>query len=212
MPTSACRAPRPRRSDAAVSSGPRPPRPHALGRGFTLLEMLVVLAVIGLASALVAPRIAGRLDAIDERDQIRGVADQLRQLPRRVRLEGRELWLTSSPPPTSAAAAAASADEPLLQPGTVWLGYGARREAEPAPLPRLDLRATLADGLPAVELPPALRLEPPAGQAVARIGARGSCEPAVLELQRLRDDGRIDAVLARFRYTGLTCELEQSEA
>jgi prepilin-type N-terminal cleavage/methylation domain-containing protein len=58
-------------------------------RGFTLLEMLVVLVILGMAAALVAPslgRTLERVTAAGERDEM---ARRLAQLPAAVRAEGR---------------------------------------------------------------------------------------------------------------------------
>jgi general secretion pathway protein G len=68
----------------------------ASNRGFTLLEMMVVLAIVGLAAALVAPRVFRSVDAVTDGLATAAVADQLRQLPRRVRLLGRELDVTNA--------------------------------------------------------------------------------------------------------------------
>lgn len=42
---------------------PHLPAPIALNRGFTLLEMLVVMVIIGLLAGLVGPRIFGKVDS-----------------------------------------------------------------------------------------------------------------------------------------------------
>jgi general secretion pathway protein G len=62
-------------------------------RGFTLLEVLVVLALVAMAAAVVVPQLARRIDTINERLAVYSVTDQLRQLPRRVRLSGKPFEL-----------------------------------------------------------------------------------------------------------------------
>lgn len=44
-----------------IRHAPRPPRALAAARGFTLLEILVVLVIIGLLAGLVAPRFFGQI-------------------------------------------------------------------------------------------------------------------------------------------------------
>jgi prepilin-type N-terminal cleavage/methylation domain-containing protein len=61
--------------------------------GFTLLEMLFVMFVIGLLTGLVAPRFSSRIDQIEQRSQLLDIEDQLRQLPRRARLATRAVEL-----------------------------------------------------------------------------------------------------------------------
>lgn len=61
----------------------------ALGRhlrGFTLLEVLLVLTISGLAIALLGPRIGERIDAYQQRYGLEAFEDGFRQLPRRARL------------------------------------------------------------------------------------------------------------------------------
>lgn len=65
------------------------------GRGFTLLEMLIVLTIVGMAAAMVVPRLVSRLDRISDSLVVAAVGVQLRQLPRRVRLTGVALELSS---------------------------------------------------------------------------------------------------------------------
>lgn len=61
--------------------------------GFTLLEILFVLFIVGLLTSLLAPRIGTSLDSFEAASQRRLVEDQFRQLPRRVRYVGRGLEL-----------------------------------------------------------------------------------------------------------------------
>lgn len=55
-------------------------------RGFTLLEMLFVLVVVGLLVGLTVPRFAAGLEQRELITQRADIEDQLRELPRRVRL------------------------------------------------------------------------------------------------------------------------------
>jgi prepilin-type N-terminal cleavage/methylation domain-containing protein len=61
--------------------------------GFTLLEMVFVLFVIGLLVGLVAPRIGVQVDRFESKAVREEIEDQIRQLPRRIRLTGRSLEL-----------------------------------------------------------------------------------------------------------------------
>jgi general secretion pathway protein G len=62
-------------------------------RGFTLLEMLFVLMVVGLMAGLTIPRFAGSYLLRELTAQRGDIEDQLRELPRRVRLNARPLEL-----------------------------------------------------------------------------------------------------------------------
>ncbi|MBI2382258.1 MAG: prepilin-type N-terminal cleavage/methylation domain-containing protein [Gammaproteobacteria bacterium] len=55
--------------------------PNNLARGYTLLEMLVVLVILGLMSGVVGPRIWTQIRVWRESSMIRDVADQIRHLP-----------------------------------------------------------------------------------------------------------------------------------
>lgn len=62
-------------------------------RGFTLLELLIVLALLGLAAAVVVPGLARTYDAIVRSGERADVVRALEGLPLRVRATGRELAL-----------------------------------------------------------------------------------------------------------------------
>ncbi len=72
-----------RASDAACSK-----RRAATWAGFTLLELLVVLAIVGIMVALVAPRLVGTVDAIQVSGDRAEVARQIADLPVMARLSG----------------------------------------------------------------------------------------------------------------------------
>jgi hypothetical protein len=61
--------------------------------GFTLLEMLFILFVVGLLASLTVPRFSAAYQTRELLAQRATVEDQLRELPRRVRLSARALAL-----------------------------------------------------------------------------------------------------------------------
>ena len=72
--------------------------------GFTLLEMIVVLAILGLASALVGPSMVRGIDTWRRQAAMDGLLDQLRALPGNARGSGKPIAITdatlgSSTPP-----------------------------------------------------------------------------------------------------------------
>lgn len=60
-------------------------------RGFTLLEMVVVLAILGLVTALTAPAMLRGIDSWQRKAQFDALVEQIRGLPARARLDGRAL-------------------------------------------------------------------------------------------------------------------------
>ena len=62
-------------------------------RGFTLLEMLFVMFVVGMLASLTIPRFAASYQARELLAQRSDIEDQLRELPRRVRLSAHPLAL-----------------------------------------------------------------------------------------------------------------------
>jgi len=62
-------------------------------RGFTLLEMLFVLVVVGLLVGLTVPRFAAGIEQRELIAQRADIEDQLRELPRRVRLNAHPVQL-----------------------------------------------------------------------------------------------------------------------
>lgn len=77
-------------------------------RGFTLLELLIVLALIGLVAAVVVPGLARTYDAIVGSGERADVARAIEAVPLRVRASGEALKLE----PGDAAAFAALLDLP----------------------------------------------------------------------------------------------------
>jgi prepilin-type N-terminal cleavage/methylation domain-containing protein len=73
--------------------------------GFTLLEMIVVLAILGLVTAMVAPSALRSIDTWRRQTAQDGLLDQIRALPGNARASGRPVVLSDQ--------ALASADPPL---------------------------------------------------------------------------------------------------
>lgn len=61
--------------------------------GFTLLEMLFVLLIVGLMAGLVGPRFGIQIERLERQSRVQEIEDRLHQLPRRARLAGRNLTL-----------------------------------------------------------------------------------------------------------------------
>lgn len=73
-------------------------------RGFTLLEMIVVLALLGLATALVAPSMLRGIDSWRRQAALDALLDQVRALPGNARASGEPVvvddkTLAAAPPP-----------------------------------------------------------------------------------------------------------------
>jgi prepilin-type N-terminal cleavage/methylation domain-containing protein len=62
-------------------------------RGFTLLEMIVVLAILGLATALVAPAALRGIDSWRRQSELDSLLDQIRALPGNARARGKPIML-----------------------------------------------------------------------------------------------------------------------
>jgi prepilin-type N-terminal cleavage/methylation domain-containing protein len=65
-------------------------------RGFTLLEMIVVLAILGLATALVAPSAIRGIDSWRRQSEVDSLLDQIRALPGEARGRGRAITLSDA--------------------------------------------------------------------------------------------------------------------
>lgn len=64
--------------------------------GFTLLEMIVVLAILGLASALVGPSMVRSIDSWRRQAAMDGLLDQLRALPGNARGSGKPITVSDA--------------------------------------------------------------------------------------------------------------------
>jgi len=75
------------RMAARRTDGPAPMRQP----GFTLLEMIVVLAILGLATALVAPAALRGIDSWRRQSELDALFDQIRALPGNARASGKPI-------------------------------------------------------------------------------------------------------------------------
>lgn len=64
-------------------------------RGFTLLEMVVVLAILGLATAIAAPSVWHSIGSWQRKGEVESVLDQVRGLPAVARAQGRDLLISN---------------------------------------------------------------------------------------------------------------------
>ena len=87
--------------------------------GFTLLELVVVLAILGMAAALVAPSMLRGIDAWQRQAQIDALLEQIRALPGDARASGRPIEITSQSIVGSAAPLRVAPDW-TLQVETPW--------------------------------------------------------------------------------------------
>lgn len=62
-------------------------------RGFTLLELVVVLTIIGLVTAIAAPSVFNTIGSWQRQAQVDALADQLRGLPARARSSGKRIMI-----------------------------------------------------------------------------------------------------------------------
>jgi prepilin-type N-terminal cleavage/methylation domain-containing protein len=63
-------------------------------KGFTLLEMVVVLSILGLATAIAAPSVFRSIGTWQRQGQVEGLLDQIRGLPAVARAQGREVLVS----------------------------------------------------------------------------------------------------------------------
>ena len=63
-------------------------------RGFTLLEMIVVLAILGLATAMVVPSMLRGIDTWQRQAELDSLLDQIRALPGNARGSGRPIVIS----------------------------------------------------------------------------------------------------------------------
>ncbi len=63
-------------------------------RGFTLLEMVVVLAIVGLATAIVAPATLRGIETWQRQGEMESLIDQVRGLPAAARTQGRDIVIS----------------------------------------------------------------------------------------------------------------------
>ena len=71
-----------------------PASPDRRQRGFTLLEMIAVLAIMGLVAGLVGPSMLRGVDAWKRAAEIDRLLDQVRSLPGRARAGGHDIEIS----------------------------------------------------------------------------------------------------------------------
>lgn len=88
--------------------------------GFTLLEMVVVLAIMALVAGVASVRVFSLINGWRERTQLESIEQQLVRLPMLARQRGTDIVL---PPPAPSASVAAPADseEPALALPDGWV-------------------------------------------------------------------------------------------
>ena len=64
-------------------------------RGFTLLEMVVVLSILGLVTAVAVPSVLRAIETWQRRGELELVLDQIRGLPATARAQARDLQISS---------------------------------------------------------------------------------------------------------------------
>ena len=64
--------------------------------GFTLLEMIVVLAILGLATALVGPSAVRGIDSWRRQAELDSLLDQIRAMPGNARASGRAIVISDA--------------------------------------------------------------------------------------------------------------------
>lgn len=119
-----------------IASLPMPCVPH---RGFTLLELMVVLSILGIVTALAAPSLLRTIDAWQRQSLVDALFDQLRALPGKARARGMDIRIDAeslagaSPPVPVAPGWTLTPDAPwrvrangLCEGGTLQLGDGSR--------------------------------------------------------------------------------------
>lgn len=73
------------------------PRARRLGEhGYTLLEIVVVLAILGLVTAMVVPSVVRGIESWRRQAVVDALADQLRGLPAQAREGGRDIIISNA--------------------------------------------------------------------------------------------------------------------
>ena len=104
-------------SASAQARSPRPERmPRMRHGGFTLLEMIVVLAILGLAAAVVGPSMVKSIDTWRRKAAMDVLLDQLRALPGNARNSGKPITISDATLASAAAPLRIDADWTLRAP------------------------------------------------------------------------------------------------